>query len=91
MRTADLLGDLEDERIAAADDARRRGDDLSGQHGRFELLALGLVDPVREGRVDHDGQRLVGVLLHDRSNGFVELSQTRERSSLGCNVRSVHH
>ena len=47
------------------------------------------VDPMAERGVHDDGDDVVGVLLHEREDGFVELLEARQRSPFGGEVRAV--
>ena len=85
------LGDPQDEGIATSDGTGRRGDDFTVQHGLAHLLALGLVNPVLEGCIHHDGDTALGIFLGVRPDRFVQLLQARERASFGGQVRPVHH
>ena len=89
--TLDLLRHLQDEGVTPADRAGWRRHDLTGEDGGLELVPLGVVDSVSEGRIDDDRERLVGELRRDRSDGFVELGKAREGSAFGRDVRSVHY
>ena len=68
-----LVGDAKYECVAATDSASRRCNELVVRDSLFELLHLLLVDPVPEGRIDHDGDLGVGVVFHEAHDGFVEL------------------
>jgi hypothetical protein len=84
-----LLGDLEDELVPAADAARGRGEQLvRGQSLVVELL-LGFVDAMFEGCVDDDRAQLVRSLTEECPYRLVQLTQARQRPSLGSDVRSI--
>ena len=83
------LGDGEHEGVTPADGSCGRGQYLARLHGLLELVAFGLVDPVRERRVDHHDDVVEGALRHQRAHGFVELLQRWIASALGGDVRPV--
>jgi hypothetical protein len=88
-RGVHLVGHLEDERVAASDRPGRRSDEFAVDDARLELLALALVDPVAERRVDDDGELHVTELVEERAYGFVQLSEARRGAPFGGDVRSV--
>ena len=73
-----LVGDLQDEGVAAPDRTGRRTDQLAGQHGLFVGVALGGIDAVAEGGVDHHREVVGRVFGEEGPDGFVELLQARE-------------
>ena len=81
--------DLEDEGVASPDHPRGWGDDLAGEDGLFVLGALGGVDAVAEGGIDHDGQVLGGVFLEEGPHRFVELGQAGKAAAFGRDVGPV--
>ena len=85
------LGDAQHEGVAPPDGAGGRGHDLAVEHGFSQRLPFGLVDAVLEGRIDHDGDAAVGILLRIGGHSLIELLQARKRSSFGGEVRPVHH
>ncbi len=86
---ADLLGNLQDEGIAAADGAGRRGDQFSGQKRRFVLGALGLVDAVRECCIDDDSDGVDLMLLHEGGDCVIKLAQARCGAALGGDIGAI--
>jgi hypothetical protein len=86
---AGLVGDAQHEGVASTDGPRRRGDELVVGDPLVEVLHLGLVDAMPERRVDDDGDRGVGELLHERHHGVLELGEARQRPSLGGDVGPV--
>ena len=87
----DLLGDLEDERIAAADGSGGRGDEFTGEQRRLVLGSLGLIDTVGERGIDDDGDRVDLVLGHEGGDRVVELTQAGEGAALGGDVGAIDH
>ena len=84
-----LVGDAEHERIAAADRAGRRGDQLVVGDGGVERLHFLLRDAMAEGGVDdhrHLDTRIVGEERHHR---LVELIEARHTATLGGDVGAV--
>ena len=88
-RGLDLVGDGEHEGVTAPDGAGRRGHELVVLDGGVELGHLPRVDPMAERGVHDDGDDVVGVLLHERQDGLVELLEARHRSPFGGEVRAV--
>ena len=84
------LGDAQHEGVPPADGPRRRGDDLPVEHRLAHLLALGVGDPVLEGRVDDHDDARAGVLGGVRAYGLVELLQARGGSPFGGQVGPIH-
>ena len=85
----DLVGDAEDERVAASDGAGRRRDHLVVADSSVELGHLLRVDPMAEGGIDHDGDQGVRVLRHVRQHRLVELLEAWHGPTLGSEVRTV--
>ena len=85
----DLVGDREHEGVTAPDGPGRRGHELVVLDGGVELGHLPRVDPMAERGVHDDGDDVVGVLLHEREDGLVELLEARQRSPFGGEVRAV--
>lgn len=88
-RCVGLLGHLQDEGIAATDNAGRRHDDFAGIDGLFELGSFAFVDAVRKRRIDDHRDRFEVAFAHDASNCLIELSQARKAAPFGGDVRSV--
>ena len=85
----DLLGDLQDERVATTDGAGRRCHELTGEQSGLILRSLGLIDAVREGGIDDDGDGVDRVLLHEGGDGVIELTQARGGAALGGDVGAI--
>ncbi len=81
-----LLGDGEDECVATADRARRRGEQLVRRQRLVVHLALGRVDAVLERGIDDDDELVVGVLLQEGADRLVELGQAGQAAALGRDV-----
>ena len=88
---AELVGDLENEGIAAADRAGGRGDDLAGKERLLEHGDVGRIDAIGERRVDDHQHVGAGVLFDERANGFVELGEARAGATFGRHIRAVDH
>ncbi len=86
-----LLGDAQHECVAAADRAGGWCDEFVVGDALFELLGFLLVDAVAEGGVDHDGDRRVRVLVHERHHRLVQLGEARQRAPFGGDVGPVDH
>ncbi len=84
-----LVRDLQHESVAATNGAGGRAHELVRIDGGVERGDLGLVDAMPERRVDDNGHRVVGMLVHERTHGLVKLFEARIRASLGGDVRSV--
>ena len=82
-------GDLQDEGVAPADGAGRRGDQLVGVDRVLVGLAFLAVDAVGERGVDHDGDVVGRVLLDERLHRLVELGEAGRVAALGGDVRTV--
>ena len=74
----DPVGDLQDERVTAANGSRRRRHQLGAGDGLIELGPFGLVDTVAEGGVDDHGEVPDVVLGDERLHCFVELGEARK-------------
>ena len=88
-RCVDLLGDLQDERIAATDGAGRRGHEVPGEERSFVLGPFGGIDAVREGGVDDDGDGVGTVLLSEGGDRLVELAEAGGGAALGGEVGAI--
>ena len=88
-RSADLLADYLD---GSAFDVERYEPEpgRASLVARLEQLALGLVDAMPERGVDDDRQRGMAVLIEERTNRLVELSEARRGTTFGRDVRAVH-
>ncbi len=69
------LRDLQDERISTADRTGGWRQQLSGEHRLLVRLALGLIDAMRERRVDDDDDVVEGVLLEEVAHRLVQLRE----------------
>ena len=83
------VGNLQDEGVAAADDASRRRDDLVVVDRLASGLTFALRDPMLERGVDDDGDPLEVILGDELCDRFVELLQRRLAASLGGDIGSV--
>jgi len=64
-RGVDLLGHLQDERVAAADCSCRRCHEFTGQQSSLVLGPLGLINAIGEGGIDDDSDVVDFVLFHE--------------------------
>ena len=87
---ADALRHTQQECVPPTHRTRRRGDELGMGDRLVEGLALGGVDPMAEGGVDHDDDLFAGEFGLVLPHGFIELGQARNGAALGRDVRSVH-
>ena len=88
-RGVDLVGDAQNETVAASDGSRRRGDELVGLDRLFELGGLLGVDPVTERRVNDHGDQGFRVITAVRRDRFVELFEAGHGSALSGQIRAV--
>ncbi len=88
-RRPGLVGDAQQEGVAAPDGAGRGRDQLTGGFGLLEHLRLALVDAMPERGVDDDGNHVVGVLQQELTHRLVELDQARHGTALSGQVGSV--
>ena len=91
-RRLGLLGDAQHERVAAADRAGRRGDELVVGDRGVELLDL-RSSSIRCPNVASTTTVTAhaGVIGDVRVHGLVELGEARHRSTFGRDVRAVDH
>jgi hypothetical protein len=85
----DLLGNTQQERVAASDGAGRGMDVLAAQRGLLETGKLGGIDPVRERGVDDDGDLRVRMVAPELDDSVFQLFQARQGPALGGDVGSV--
>ena len=86
---AGAVRDLQHEGITASDRAGRWCEELAGQDRFFELGALGVVDAVRERRVDDDDDVVVLVIPREFDDRVAELRERRRGASFGSDVGAV--
>ena len=86
-----LIGDTEHECVASANGSRRWCYQLVVGHGFIKLFGFELIDAMAECGIHHHRYGDVGMLGHERQNGVIQLSETRSRTALGRNVRTVDH
>ncbi len=85
-----LVGDLQHERVAAADRSGGRRHELVRVDRRVERGNLRLVDAMPERGVDHHRDGVIPVLGDEGRDGLVELLETGVRSAFGGDVGAVH-
>ena len=86
-----LLSDAQHERIAATDSTSGRCDEFVVGDALLELLGFLLVDAMPERGVDHDGDRGVRVVVHERHHRLAQLGETGQRAPFGGDVGPVDH
>ena len=85
----DLLGDLQDERIAATDGACWRCHEFSGEECCFVLRSFGLIDAIGECCIDDHGDGVDLMFLHEGGDSVVELTQAGSGAALGGDVGAI--
>ena len=85
-----LVGDGQHEGVTSADRSGRRGDEFVVLDGLVEIGDLFGIDTVPEGGVDDHRDQVAGIFRDEGQDRFVQLSETRHRSPLGGEVRSVN-
>ena len=74
-RRPSFVRDSQYEGIPATDRSSRRCHEFVVRNRLIELGALGLVDAVAEGGVDHDGDQHPGILGHHGQHRLIQLHQ----------------
>lgn len=84
-----LLGNAQDERIPAADGSRGRRDQFVVFDCLVESRNFLRIDAVTERGVDNDRDCSLGMFFEEGHDSLVQLFETRLRSALGGDVRTV--
>ena len=81
--------DLKYERVAATDCTRGWRQQFAGEHCILVGRALGLIDAMRERRVDDDDDVVEGMLFEEVANRFVQLRERGRGATFCGDVGSV--
>ena len=85
------IGDLQDERVAAADRTGRRSHEFAVEHGFFVGLVLLRIDAMAERCVDDNGRIFVRIFREQGAHSVVELRKAWRGAPFRRDVRPVHH